>query len=295
VESGQRQMAFCHECRDEWYTSDHGLVCPDCGSHFAEIVSFYLSCFVLQCYRPRLGSGTPQCLSSLTTDIFLLQIEENGNDPPEAATLEPPPFLHHHHDHYHDHDNDLYSHFESMRTERDGRGSLDYSTGLLSDSHFVRARYYFGPGDRRTSASPYLRQQERPMSGAERPPEPVQMLDNLMARGFARESLRRTPLSRNLDGDEAADRSRNDDRDSGGPSEQGRNRPHTETIEFTMALGGGGEPPRFGRGRFVHNPNAGLGPRDANHAQPRLEPVDALSTYLPPTLIFPPCVALTTD
>ncbi|KAI9784455.1 MAG: hypothetical protein M1839_002111 [Geoglossum umbratile] len=203
AESGQRQMAFCHECRDEWYTSDHGLICPDCGNAFAEIVSLHTSVassLILPGYRLRPG-GVSVPRHQLLTDSFPLQIE-NGNEPLEAATLEPFPFLRHHHhyhdhDHDHDHDDDPYSHFESMRTERDGRGMLEYSSGLLSDSHFVRTRYYSGPSDRYTSTSPYPREPERPMPSTERHHpglEFVQFLENTMGRGPAREQLRRTPL-----------------------------------------------------------------------------------------------------
>ena len=28
----------CHECQDEWYRDESGLVCPVCGSDFVEIV-----------------------------------------------------------------------------------------------------------------------------------------------------------------------------------------------------------------------------------------------------------------
>ena len=34
----QRELVYCHECQDEWFRDDSGLVCPTCGSDFVEIV-----------------------------------------------------------------------------------------------------------------------------------------------------------------------------------------------------------------------------------------------------------------
>lgn len=36
----QRELVFCHECHEEWYRDEHGLVCPreECRSDFVEIV-----------------------------------------------------------------------------------------------------------------------------------------------------------------------------------------------------------------------------------------------------------------
>ncbi|KAK4969245.1 hypothetical protein LTR66_011733 [Elasticomyces elasticus] len=33
-----REMVFCHQCENEWYRDEHGLVCPDCESEFTEII-----------------------------------------------------------------------------------------------------------------------------------------------------------------------------------------------------------------------------------------------------------------
>jgi E3 ubiquitin-protein ligase RNF115/126 len=37
--SGRREMMYCHECHDEWYRDQHGIICPECSSEFTEIVS----------------------------------------------------------------------------------------------------------------------------------------------------------------------------------------------------------------------------------------------------------------
>ncbi|KAI0159020.1 hypothetical protein BJ166DRAFT_593224 [Pestalotiopsis sp. NC0098] len=37
--SGDREVVYCHSCRDEWYRDLHGLVCPQCGSEATEIVT----------------------------------------------------------------------------------------------------------------------------------------------------------------------------------------------------------------------------------------------------------------
>lgn len=32
------QMVMCHECEEEWYRQEHGLICPECRSEFVEIL-----------------------------------------------------------------------------------------------------------------------------------------------------------------------------------------------------------------------------------------------------------------
>ncbi|KAI9696835.1 MAG: hypothetical protein M1836_005197 [Candelina mexicana] len=34
----QREMVFCHQCENEWYRDEHGLVCPGCESEFTEVI-----------------------------------------------------------------------------------------------------------------------------------------------------------------------------------------------------------------------------------------------------------------
>lgn len=36
--AGQREMMFCHECHDEWYRDERGIICPECDSEFTEVV-----------------------------------------------------------------------------------------------------------------------------------------------------------------------------------------------------------------------------------------------------------------
>jgi hypothetical protein len=33
-----RDIVFCHQCENEWYRDEGGLVCPECGSDYTEIV-----------------------------------------------------------------------------------------------------------------------------------------------------------------------------------------------------------------------------------------------------------------
>lgn len=40
----QREMMFCHECHDEWYRDERGIICPECGSEFTEIVRDVILC-----------------------------------------------------------------------------------------------------------------------------------------------------------------------------------------------------------------------------------------------------------
>ena len=39
--NNQRELVFCHQCQDEWYRDESGIICPSCQSDFTEIVSFY--------------------------------------------------------------------------------------------------------------------------------------------------------------------------------------------------------------------------------------------------------------
>lgn len=71
---GQRELVYCHLCRDEWYRDEHGLVCPHCGGDFVEIVrTFPLSHPPL--HRP--------------ADISLDPQIENTNDPRNPAGHNP--------------------------------------------------------------------------------------------------------------------------------------------------------------------------------------------------------------
>ncbi|KAF2684066.1 hypothetical protein K458DRAFT_367492 [Lentithecium fluviatile CBS 122367] len=36
--AGRREMMYCHECHDEWYRDEHGIICPECDSEFTEII-----------------------------------------------------------------------------------------------------------------------------------------------------------------------------------------------------------------------------------------------------------------
>ncbi|PVH99701.1 hypothetical protein DM02DRAFT_710489 [Periconia macrospinosa] len=34
----RREVVFCHECHDEWYRDEKGIICPECQSEFTEII-----------------------------------------------------------------------------------------------------------------------------------------------------------------------------------------------------------------------------------------------------------------
>lgn len=36
--SHEREVVFCHQCENEWYRDEHGLVCPECQGDFVEVV-----------------------------------------------------------------------------------------------------------------------------------------------------------------------------------------------------------------------------------------------------------------
>lgn len=33
-----RELVYCHQCENEWYRDEHGIVCPECQSDFTEII-----------------------------------------------------------------------------------------------------------------------------------------------------------------------------------------------------------------------------------------------------------------
>lgn len=33
-----RELVFCHQCENEWYRDEHGIICPECQSDFTEII-----------------------------------------------------------------------------------------------------------------------------------------------------------------------------------------------------------------------------------------------------------------
>lgn len=37
--TGAREVVYCHQCENEWYQDEHGLVCPACEGEIIEIVS----------------------------------------------------------------------------------------------------------------------------------------------------------------------------------------------------------------------------------------------------------------
>lgn len=41
MDRANRELVFCHQCENEWYRDEHGLVCPECTSEFTEVVSLF--------------------------------------------------------------------------------------------------------------------------------------------------------------------------------------------------------------------------------------------------------------
>ena len=36
--SRNREIVYCHQCENEWYRDEHGIICPDCDGDFTEII-----------------------------------------------------------------------------------------------------------------------------------------------------------------------------------------------------------------------------------------------------------------
>ncbi|KJX97821.1 hypothetical protein TI39_contig458g00002 [Zymoseptoria brevis] len=34
----ERELVYCHQCENEWYRDEHGIVCPECQSDFTEVI-----------------------------------------------------------------------------------------------------------------------------------------------------------------------------------------------------------------------------------------------------------------
>lgn len=34
----QRELVYCHQCENEWYRDEHGIICPECESDFTECI-----------------------------------------------------------------------------------------------------------------------------------------------------------------------------------------------------------------------------------------------------------------
>ncbi|KAF2497514.1 hypothetical protein BU16DRAFT_537163 [Lophium mytilinum] len=92
-QTAARDLMFCHECKNEWYSDEHGLSCPKCHSDFTEIVEDNIDsrhedeAFCPYCHskivkentdsRVEDGAFCPYCHSKI--------VEEN-TDPRDAAT-----------------------------------------------------------------------------------------------------------------------------------------------------------------------------------------------------------------
>lgn len=63
--SGPRDVVFCHQCDNEWYQDEHGLVCPRCDGEATEIVS---SCRDDGRQMPRRMEANVDTLLQVTSD-----------------------------------------------------------------------------------------------------------------------------------------------------------------------------------------------------------------------------------
>ena len=34
----EREIVFCHQCENEWYRDEHGIICPECQGEFTEVI-----------------------------------------------------------------------------------------------------------------------------------------------------------------------------------------------------------------------------------------------------------------
>ncbi|KAF2861663.1 hypothetical protein K470DRAFT_256792 [Piedraia hortae CBS 480.64] len=64
-----RDLMFCHQCENEWYRDEHGLVCPDCNGEFTQIIE--------ENDDPRDDDGPP----GLVGGPFLHHVQQAMNPP----------------------------------------------------------------------------------------------------------------------------------------------------------------------------------------------------------------------
>lgn len=80
--TGSREVVYCHQCEDEWYRDEHGLVCPRCDGEATEIVG----------PSPASPSFPSSASHSLTIDPDSSQISaSNDPRPPEIPFHTRPP------------------------------------------------------------------------------------------------------------------------------------------------------------------------------------------------------------
>jgi E3 ubiquitin-protein ligase RNF115/126 len=140
---------FCHECHDEWYRDEKGIICPECDSEFTEVVRLF-----------RIFSPTMLFPSPCNLLITRLQIED-GNDPRDnfehgheddfdddslPSLEEAPPNLHplHNHNPWRDDDDDPEeADISSMRFQPTGPGRFHVQATI---SRTISPTQLFGGG-----------------------------------------------------------------------------------------------------------------------------------------------------
>lgn len=80
----QRELVYCHQCENEWYRDEHGLVCPRCESDIVEVID--------EAHDPR--------------DDLRIPEDNDDDDPPISLPPQVPPHPLRDHNPWHDEDED---------------------------------------------------------------------------------------------------------------------------------------------------------------------------------------------
>lgn len=82
------QTVMCHECEEEWYRQEHGLVCPACGSEFVELIETMPRQPVMQ--TPPQNMGATQNIQLNASPFGMYSISGTFHTSGSSASPNPP-------------------------------------------------------------------------------------------------------------------------------------------------------------------------------------------------------------
>lgn len=121
--TARREMMFCHECHDEWYRDEKGIICPECDSEFTEIVMFparFVQPCIMLTFSPQIEDNNDPRDNFDHAD----QDDEDDLDDSLPPLEEPDPFHHplHNHNPWSDADDPEEDDISQMRFHPTGPG-----------------------------------------------------------------------------------------------------------------------------------------------------------------------------
>lgn len=243
--SGQREMMFCHECHDEWYRDQRGIICPECGSEFTEIVSLIHDAFSSALQGSDSSDSTYLVCALLTHHE---QIEDD-NDPRDNGMFD--------HDHDGSDDDVSMPSLEDLPPRHPLHPLSDHNPWADADdpddSDISTMRFQnVGPGRYHVSATIHRTVSPVALGGRGGGPNTIGAFTSLL--GNLLQGAR--------------------------PPGQSPGQPPNQTGEGQGSESRSGQDGQPHVHRFTYSGGARLHPRDANNPEPRLEPVDDINNVL---------------